>query len=368
MSEPQADRPVKRLVVTGGGTAGHVVPALPVMQAFIDKGARVDFIGSGSEFERTLIADLDATYHGIAAGKLRRYFSFENLLDAFKVLIGMLQALLLIGRIRPTVVFSKGGFVSFPVAFAAWCWRVPVVAHESDLTPGLANRLAMPFVESLCTSFPATRPQRFSGELVYTGTPVRPELLNGDPEKGRELIGAAADQPVIVVTGGSLGADLINQTVREAAPELCQRAVVAHVCGPGKVVPIDQPGYHPFEYVRAQWGDLLAAATLVISRAGANTLYELLCLGKPNLLIPLSRKASRGDQIENAAWAEAEGFSHVLSEEALTPESLVAAVDQLVAETAAESGKIAAFQPPDSVGLIVATIERAVQKPQGSGS
>lgn len=362
MSEADVDHPVKRLVVTGGGTAGHVVPALPVMQAFIDEGTRVDFIGSGSDFERALIADLDADYHGIAAGKLRRYFSLENLLDAFKVLFGMLQALLLVGRLRPTVVFSKGGFVSFPVAFAAWCWRVPVVAHESDLTPGLANRLAMPFVRSLCTNFPATRPQRFSGELVYTGTPVRPELLRGDPAAGRDLIGAGPARPVIVVTGGSLGAERINATVREAAAALCERAVVVHVCGPGKVVPLAQPDYHPYEYVRAEWGDLLAAATLVISRAGANTLYELLCLRKPNLLIPLSRKASRGDQIENAAWAAAEGYSHVLAEEALTPESLVAAVDEILAETDAESGKIAAFQPPDSVGLIVATIKRAAKK------
>ena len=363
MSEAGRDRPVKRLVVTGGGTAGHVVPAIPVMQAFIEHGTRVDFIGSGSEFERTLIADLDASYHGIAAGKLRRYFSFENLLDAFKVLFGMLQALLLIRRLRPSAVFSKGGFVSFPVAFAAWCWRVPVVAHESDLTPGLANRLAMPFVRSLCTNFPATRPQRFSGELVYTGTPVRPELLHGDAGAGRQLIDAAPDRPVIVVTGGSLGADRINEAVREAAASLCQRGEVVHVCGPGKVVPVDQPGYHPFEYVREEWGDLLAAATLVISRAGANTLYELLCLRKPNLLIPLSRKASRGDQIENAAWAEAEGYSHVLAEEALTAESLVAAADEILAETTTDSGKIAAFQPPDSVGLIVATIERAAKKP-----
>lgn len=363
MSERSTEGPVKRLLVTGGGTAGHVVPALPIMQAFIDEGTRVDFIGSGSDFERTLIADLDATYHGIAAGKLRRYFSFENLLDAFKVVIGMLQALLLIGRLRPTVVFSKGGFVSFPVAFAAWCWRVPVVAHESDLTPGLANRLAMPFVRSLCTNFPATRPQRFAGDLVYTGTPVRTELLNGDAAAGRQLVEAQAGQPVIVVTGGSLGADRINAVVREAAAGLCSRAVVVHVCGPGKVVPLAQPGYHPFEYVRAEWGDLLAAATMVVSRAGANTLYELLCLRKPNLLIPLSRKASRGDQIENAAWAEAEGYSHVLAEEALSPERLLATVDEILAETEAESGKIAGFQPPDSVGLIVATIKRAAKKP-----
>ena len=353
---------MKRLVVTGGGTAGHVVPALPVMQAFVGRGVQVDFIGSGLELERELVAPLAVTYHGIAAGKLRRYFSLENLLDAFRVLLGIFQALILIGRLRPDVVFSKGGFVSFPVVFAAWCWRIPVVAHESDLTPGLANRLALPFVRTLCVNFPATRPPRFPGELIYTGTPVRPELVNGNAERGRALIGAGGEKPVLVITGGSLGAEAINAAVREALPALVQRAVVVHVCGPGRVVPVDLAGYHPFEYVREEWGDLLAAATAVVSRAGANTLYELLCLGKPNLLIPLTRKASRGDQIENAAWAEAEGFSHVLTEEALTADALLGAVDEILAESGTESGKIARFQPPDSVGLIVTAIERAARK------
>ncbi len=350
---------MKRLVVTGGGTAGHVVPALPVMQAFIDRGVQVDFIGSGIELERTLVAPLAVTYHRIAAGKLRRYFSLENLLDAFRVLLGIVQALVLIRRLRPDVVFSKGGFVSFPVVFAAWCWRIPVVAHESDLTPGLANRLALPFVRTLCVNFPATRPPRFPGDVIYTGTPVRPALLDGEADRGRALIGAGGEKPVLVVTGGSLGAEAINSVVRKALPELVRRAVIVHVCGPGRVVPVELPDYHPFEYVRDEWGDLLAAATAVVSRAGANSLYELLCLRKPNLLIPLSRKASRGDQIENAAWAEAEGFSHVLQEDVLSVETLVAAVDEILAETETESGKIAGFQPPDSVGLIVTAIERA---------
>lgn len=350
---------MKRLLVTGGGTAGHVVPALPVMQAFIDDGVQVDFVGSGSDFERELVADLPVTYHGIAAGKLRRYFSLQNLLDAFKVLIGMLQALLLVGRLRPDVVFSKGGFVSFPVVFAAWCWRVPVVAHESDLTPGLANRLALPFVRSLCINFPGTGPAKFKGELIYTGTPVRPALLAGDPVRGRSLVGAGSQKPVLIVTGGSLGADRINAVVRQAAPELSERLVLVHICGPGKVVPVEASDYHPFEYVRDEWGDLLAAADLVVSRAGANTLYELLCLRKPNLLIPLTRRASRGDQIENAAWAESEGFSRVLAEDDLSKETLIAAINEILAEMPGESGRIARFLPPDSVGLIVAAIKGA---------
>lgn len=350
---------MKRLVCTGGGTAGHVVPAVPVMQAFLAEGIEVHFVGSGSELERSLVEPLGVPFHGIAAGKLRRYLSFENVLDGFRVLIGMVQALVLIGRLRPDVVFSKGGFVSFPVVFAAWCWRVPVVAHESDLSPGLANRLALPFVGMLCVSFPVTKPARYSGELIYTGTPVRPALLAGDASRGRALLAAPEGKPVIVVTGGSLGAERINAVVREALTELTARAVVVHVCGAGKTDPIGMTDYHQFEYVREEWGDLLAAADLVVSRSGANTLYELLCLHKPNLLIPLSRAVSRGDQIENAAWAEAQGYSRVLPEADLNARSLVLAVDEIFAELTAGSGKIAAFSAPDSVALIVETIRRA---------
>jgi UDP-N-acetylglucosamine--N-acetylmuramyl-(pentapeptide) pyrophosphoryl-undecaprenol N-acetylglucosamine transferase len=348
---------VKRLLVTGGGTAGHVVPALPVIEALIGQGVTVDFVGSGSDFERELLAGLPVAYHGIPAGKLRRYFSLENLVDAFRVIGGIARAFVLLGDLRPDVVFSKGGFVSFPVVFAAWLRRIPVVAHESDLTPGLANRLAMPFVTTLCVNFPVTRPERFDGEILYTGTPVREALLAGDADRGRALIRAPAGKQVIVITGGSLGADRINEVVRDALDELLARAVVVHVCGRGKTREIDRAGYHQFEYVGEQWGDLLAAADLVVSRAGANTLYELLCLKKPNLLIPLSAAASRGDQIENAEYAKACGYSRVIQEAELDSAALVAAVDEILGR--ADCGKIAAFTPPDSVTLIVDALARA---------
>jgi len=336
-----------------------VVPCIPIIEAVLARGVAVDFIGSGSQFERDLLGDLPVRYHGISAGKLRRYFSLENLFDVFRVLAGIWQAFWLLGRLRPDVVFSKGGFVSFPVVFTAWVRRIPVVAHESDLTPGLANRLALPFVNTLCVNFPVTRPGKFRGELIYAGTPVREALLGGDRRRGRELLGAPEDRPVVVVTGGSLGADRINEVVRGALDELLERAVIVHVCGPGKNRDIDREDYHQFDYVGDRWGDLLAAADLVISRAGANTLYELLCLRKPNLLIPLSLSASRGDQLENAAWAESEGYSRVIREEHLDGASLVAAVDEILGEVARDSGKIAGFLPPDSVRLIVDALERA---------
>ncbi len=350
---------MKRLLCTGGGTAGHVVPALPVMEAFLKEGVRVDFVGSGADLERELLAPLPVAYHAIAAGKLRRYFSLANVADAFRVLAGILQALLLVGRLRPDAVFSKGGFVSFPVVLAAWCWRVPVVAHESDLSPGLANRLALPFVRCLCVSFPVTRPSGYRGEVIHTGTPVRRALLEGDRARGRKRLGAPEGKPVLVVTGGSLGSDRINQVVWQALPDLLALAVVVHVCGAGKRRDPGLAGYHAFEYVDEEWGDLLAAADLVVSRAGANTLYEILSLGRPNLLVPLSRQASRGDQIENAAWAEQAGFSRVIREEALTVETLLEAVAHFLEPGGGESGRIPDFSPPDSVRLIVDAIRRA---------
>jgi UDP-N-acetylglucosamine--N-acetylmuramyl-(pentapeptide) pyrophosphoryl-undecaprenol N-acetylglucosamine transferase len=347
---------VSHVLFTGGGTAGHVVPTFPVIAALAERGVRISFVGSTSGLEADLLEGVDADFYGIAAGKLRRYLSAENLRDVFRVLLGAWQAFRLLGRLRPDVVFSKGGFVSFPVVFAAWLRRVPVIAHESDLTPGLANRLALPFVRTVCTSFRATAFPGFKGRVVHTGTPVREALLAGQRSRGRQFLGAGPDERVLLVTGGSLGADIINQVVREALDELLANWRVVHVCGPGKLTGASDPGYLQFEYVTDAWGDMLAAADLVVSRAGANTLYELLALGKPNLLIPLSRRASRGDQLENAEFAKAHGFSRVLLEEDLDARSLLREVDALYGEREAAAARLQGFAPPDAVGLICAEL------------
>lgn len=354
---------MRRVLFTGGGTAGHVIPAIPVMTRLLEEGVEISFVGSDSGLEEQLLADLRVEYHAIAAGKLRRYFSLRNILDVFSVARGCLQAIALIRRERPDVVFSKGGFVSFPVVLAAWLWRVPVVAHESDLTPGLANRLALPFITTLCVNFTHTQCQRlsrrFKGEVLFTGTPVREALTAGDAERGRRLLEFSGDKPLLVVTGGSLGADIINQTVRDALSELLVRCDVVHICGTGKTLDMSQSGYRQFEYVADSWGDILAAADLVISRAGANTLYELLLLHKPNLLIPLSAKVSRGDQVENARYAKSLGYSHVLEEEQLEPTTLVAAVAAMLDELPRLREKLEDFKPLDSVTLITDAIRKA---------
>lgn len=347
------------IVFTGGGSAGHVIPCLPVMAQFRTLGWDVHYIGSHAGPEAGLVAGWGYPFHAIAAGKLRRYLSFENVVDLFRIARGIAQAFVLLGRLRPSVVFSKGGFVSFPVVFAAWLRRVPVVAHESDLTPGLANRLALPFVSVLCTTFAATRLGDGKRPVLHTGTPMRAELLDGDATRGRAWLAAPAGLPILLVVGGSLGAEAINAALRNALPELTDYFVV-HVCGPGRCVAgLDQPGrYRQLEFVGGQWGDVLAAADVVLSRAGANSVYELVALGKLHVLVPLSRKASRGDQIENAHYARERGWSRVIDESDLSARTLTSALSALRADADAVRHRLEQAQLGNGTGAIVDVVQR----------
>ena len=352
-----------RAVVTGGGSAGHVIPALPVIEALQGKGWEVSFIGSDSGLEERLVTPLGTPFFSVRTGKLRRYFSLANVTDALKIPLGVLQTFLILGRLEPHVVFSKGGFVAFPVVFAAWLRRIPVVAHESDLTPGLANRLSLPFVATLCVSFEGTRVS--ARRVVHSGTPIRDALLNGNAERGFDAAGLPGNRPMLVVVGGSLGAQRLNQVTRAALPGLTETFEVLHVCGAGHLDPHleNTPGYAQREFVADGWGDILATAALVVSRSGANALHELLTLGKPNLLVPLPTTASRGDQIDNAAYAAERGYSTVLPEADLTPETLVAAARAVLDALEAWRTRLAEFEAPDATDLIVAELETAARGP-----
>jgi UDP-N-acetylglucosamine--N-acetylmuramyl-(pentapeptide) pyrophosphoryl-undecaprenol N-acetylglucosamine transferase len=351
------------VLVVGGGTAGHVVPALPVIARFLAAGDEVTFVGTKSGLEESLIEGSGATFVGIAAGKLRRYLSFENLTDLFRIAAGIWQAWRILGRVRPNVVFSKGGFVAFPVAVAAWLRGVPVVAHESDLTAGLANRLCEPFVVTMCTSFSETTFARFKGRVVHTGSPLRPELLEGDGSAGRAALDFADDKPILLVTGGSLGAEALNRSVRDALADLTADYNVVHVCGAGKLSDDAAPGYRQFEFVGDGWGDIISAADVVVSRAGANALFELLALKKTCLLIPLPAKASRGDQIDNARHMADRGLVHVLPEQSLAPGALARALGALRQDEAAIQARLAEFDLPDAVALLCQEIRAASRAP-----
>lgn len=346
---------------TGGGTAGHVVPNLPIIDALLEADCKVSYLGSRTGLEEGLLGDrvekAGVAYHGLVTGKLRRYFSLDNLRDVGRVVQAVWQAFAVLGgpvAQRPQVLFSKGGYVSLPVVWAAWLRRIPVVAHESDQTPGLANRLALPCLHTLCTNFPDVTAPGLRGELVQTGTPLRRELLAGDREAGLAFLGLPDDRPLLLVTGGSLGAAALNAAVREALPSLLAQFYVVHLCGPGKLdATLEQPGYQQFEFLSEPWGHVLAAADVVLSRAGANSLYELAALGKPNLLIPLPAEVSRGDQIENAEFARKQGFSLVLAETALDTPSLMAALARLLDERDAWRSALARFVPGDALPQIL---------------
>jgi UDP-N-acetylglucosamine--N-acetylmuramyl-(pentapeptide) pyrophosphoryl-undecaprenol N-acetylglucosamine transferase len=327
------DQKKAKIVLTGGGTGGHVSPNLALIPALEADGWEVEYIGSNHGIEKQLVAEVGIPYHGISSGKLRRYFSWQNFIDPFKVIKGIFDAYLAIAKIKPQVVFSKGGFVTVPVIFAAWLQRIPVIIHESDFSSGLANRLSIPFASKVCVTFPETAKHlaKYGNKIKHTGLPIRPDILQGNIERGREFCGFNAELPVLFVVGGSTGSAKINQAVRSVLDVLTQKYQVVHACGKGNLdINLNgHPRYQQFEYLGTELADILAIADLVVSRSGANAVFEFLTLRKPNLLIPLSKLSSRGDQILNAKSFQSRGYSAVLFEEDLTNQSLLSAIADL---------------------------------------
>lgn len=320
---------MKKIVLTGGGTAGHVTPNIALLPKLKELGYEVHYIGSYDGIEKKLIEEFDIPYYGISSGKLRRYFDIKNFTDPFKVLKGYGEAAKLMKQIKPDVVFSKGGFVTVPVVIAAHRKKIPTVIHESDMTPGLANKLCISSATKICCNFPETISHLPKGKATLTGSPIRKELLSGNKERAKKFCGFTSDKPTILVIGGSLGAVAVNDAVRAILPKLLPKYNVIHLCGKGKLDESleNTTGYVQFEYIKKELADLFALSDVVISRAGANAICELLALKKPNILIPLPASASRGDQILNANSFKKQGFSEVLDEENLTDEILFDAVE-----------------------------------------
>lgn len=322
---------MKKIVLTGGGTAGHVTPNIALLPALKEAGYQVSYIGSYNGIERKLIEELGIDYYPISSGKLRRYFDLKNISDPFKVIKGYSQASKLLKKLKPDVVFSKGGFVTVPVVLAAKRRRIPAIIHESDMTPGLANRLCIPSAYKICANFPETLNHLPKGKAVVTGTPIRQELFDGNKEDGLKFSGLTDKKPVILVIGGSLGSVVVNNAVRSILPTLLEKFQIIHLCGKEKLDETlnNTTGYVQYEYIQKELCDLMDCADLVVSRAGANAICEILALKKPNLLIPLSAASSRGDQILNAASFEKQGFSIVIKEEDLTPDLLNEKINEL---------------------------------------
>lgn len=346
---------MKHIVLTGGGTAGHVTPNIAMIPTLQEKGFQISYIGSYDGIEKKLIEEMGISYYGISSGKLRRYFDVKNFTDPFKVIKGFFEAKKLMKQLKPDVVFSKGGFVTVPVVVAAKLSKVPAFIHESDMTPGLANKLCLPFCTKVCCNFPEAIKNLPVKKAVLTGTPIRQELLSGNKDTALKFTGLTADKPVIMIIGGSLGSVIVNNAVRKILPELLKDFQVIHLCGKGKVDESlkNQTGYVQYEYIKDELADLFALSDIIISRAGANAICEISALKKPNLLIPLSANASRGDQILNARSFERLGYSKVIEEEQLTDSLLLSEIQDLYKNKDMFIQNMNQSKQNDSIGQIV---------------
>lgn len=354
---------MKKIILTGGGTAGHVTPNLALIPSLKKRNYDIHYIGSYQGIERKLIEGAGIPYNGISSGKFRRYFDLKNFSDPFRVLKGYGEALKLIKNYKPDMVFSKGGFVAVPVVLAAKRCKVPVIIHESDMTPGLANKLCIPAAASVCCNFPETLSYLPKDKAILTGSPIREELLKGDRLTGLKYAKLSANRPVILIIGGSLGSVTVNTAVRGILPKLLKNYQVIHICGKGNLDEslMSTDGYVQYEFVDAPLKHLFAAADLMISRAGANSICEILALRKPNILIPLTAAASRGDQILNARSFAKQGFSCLLEEENLTGDSLLLAITETFTNRQTFISKMEQSELHNAVDTIIDMIEALVQ-------
>ncbi|MBR6187010.1 MAG: undecaprenyldiphospho-muramoylpentapeptide beta-N-acetylglucosaminyltransferase [Clostridia bacterium] len=354
---------MKRIVLTGGGTAGHVTPHLAILPHLLKEGYEVHYIGTEEGIEHKMMTLEGVQYHAVKSGKLRRYFDVKNFTDPFRVIFGAFQSAHLMGRIKPDVCFSKGGFVSVPVVIGAWLHRVPVVCHESDLTPGLANKICSKFAKRIATTFPECA-DTLGEKAVCTGTPMRPQLFSGSREKGLALTGFSGKKPVLMMMGGSIGAQRVNEALRAALPRLLEKMDVLHLTGSGNLEKSlnTLPGYRQFEFLSAELPDALACADLILSRAGSNAICEFQALKKPMLLVPYPKGASRGDQILNAESFRKRGLCHVLLQENMTPDTLYDAILKLMEDQDSLIRALTAAPPADGTMKVLQLIHEAEKK------
>ncbi|KRG12054.1 UDP-diphospho-muramoylpentapeptide beta-N- acetylglucosaminyltransferase [Virgibacillus soli] len=347
----------KKIVFTGGGSAGHVTPNIAIIKE-LGQDWDISYVGSRKGIERELIQKLNISYYGIHSGKLRRYFDVQNVKDIFHVLKGYFEAKKILKNLNPHLVFSKGGFVSVPVILAAKTLKIPVFIHESDMTPGLANKISQRFATKIFTSFDEAK--RFFPEhkTITIGSPIRKEIMKGSVRRARSFLGFHSQLPILTIMGGSLGAKTINEVVRSSLKELTKKYQIVHLCGKGNK---DEqfsmfPGYRQFEYLHDELPDILAATDIIMTRGGSNAIFEFLALRKPMLIIPLGLDQSRGDQILNAKAFENKGYSITLEEENLNNETLLAHVDKIYKNKISFQEKMKSSQKSEALDILLSEI------------
>jgi UDP-N-acetylglucosamine--N-acetylmuramyl-(pentapeptide) pyrophosphoryl-undecaprenol N-acetylglucosamine transferase len=330
----------KKILFTGGGTAGHVTLNLALIPWFIQHGWQIDYIGSKNGMERDLIAKIpEVTYYSVPTGKLRRYFSWQNLWDMVKIPLGCFKATWLVHHLNPDIVFSKGGFVSFPVVVGGFLNRKQIFMHESDITPGLANKLSLPFVSTFFTTFPETvnavKPS-YRHKVKCVGPVLSPALFTGTKEEGARLTGFTTDKPTVMFIGGSLGAKSLNDAVAQNLKALTENYQIIHVSGKNGYNPeLQSKNYVQYAYAGAELKDLLALSDIVVSRAGSNSIFELACLHKAMILVPLPSTSSRGEQRLNAESLSNKGLASIIADEDIAnPQQLLPELAKLLSEKA----------------------------------
>lgn len=322
---------MNKILFAGGGSSGHVNPNLALIDDLIKAGWEIYYIGSKAGIENSLIEKDKVKFFQIRTGKLRRYFDLKNFIDPFNVLIGIFQAILIIREIKPNVIFSTGGYVSLPTIIGAYINKVPSIVYEPDIEPGIVNKFSFKFANNICTTFSETSKGFPKKTFNYTGPAIRDDIFEGDYETGLKLCGFNKNKPIIIVLGGSLGSNKINEVVRSSLSILLRDYQIVHICGKKKLdtTLLDLSGYKQFEYVTNGLSHLFKIASLAISRAGANAIFELYFLKIPNILIPLSTKSSRGDQIVKARNFETYGFSKVILEKDFSTLKLIAEINDV---------------------------------------
>lgn len=317
---------------TGGGSGGHVTLNLNLIPIFQKNGWEIVYVGSETGIEKELISKItDVKYYAIKTGKLRRYFSWQNLKDMFKIPLGVCQAAAIIHKEKPDIIFSKGGFVSFPVVVGGFLNHRKIFMHESDLTPGLANKMSLPFVSKFFTTFIDTvKYVRTPQKVCYIGPVLSDRLKNGNKDKALQMCNFTADKPIVMFVGGSLGAQSLNKAVQKNIDTLLQKFQIIHICGKNQKTDLQRDGYAQFEFVDKEFKDLLAATDIVVTRSGSNAIFEFWSLNIPMLLVPLPSNASRGEQSSNAQNFQSKGFAEILLDKDLSQDGLlVAQIDKM---------------------------------------
>ncbi len=356
-----------KIVLTGGGTGGHLFPLVSVAEKIREKdpNAKIQFLGPGGKIEKETMEKYSIPTRSIMSGKWRRYFSFANFSDFFRIFFGFFQALFWLFIYMPDVVFGKGGFASIPVVLAAWVLRIPILIHESDSRPGIANTILGKFADRIAISYARAKEYFLASKVVLTGNPLRKSVVQGDPQKAREKFSLTESKKNIVVLGGSQGAQIINNKILEILPSLLHRYEVIHQTGErnykevlkkaGEMgVKAGREGYHPIPFLEEGYYDLISAADLVISRAGANSISDIAANKKPAILIPIEKSANNHQRMNAYSLAEA-GGAIVLEESNLGENLLLKNINGIMEDEELRnklSQNIAGFYHPDAAEKI----------------